>query len=347
MHACLCRNVRASCRIRTNDPEITNHVLWPTELKRRNRKTRPLYRAEDGAQTRDPQLGRLVLYQLSYFRSISPLGSHKLVLCLSQLWAGTDSNRRSRKATDLQSARFNHLPTYPLYEIKPHISSCCDPHRIQTCNLLIRSQMLYSVELAGQHLTEKWGGRWRIRTADPLLVRQTLWTSWAKRPHFFIVQSVNFKRLSTELRSYSGSFFYSFCGCCFPKANAKVRTISDVTKSFQHFFCTFLWVLPYVVHIQRQCLFFLQRGFPISAVCSAVQCNIPSRRPAQPSLPSCIRRASVWGLYVVSDDASPRLSWKAYFRIEMLLTKAATATSAARISVIVSIIQTFLVTLIN
>gem|GEM_PF-2915802 len=26
----------ASCRIRTNDPEITNHVLWPTELKRQN-----------------------------------------------------------------------------------------------------------------------------------------------------------------------------------------------------------------------------------------------------------------------------------------------------------------------
>ena len=25
---------RASCRIRTNAPEITNHVLWPTELKR-------------------------------------------------------------------------------------------------------------------------------------------------------------------------------------------------------------------------------------------------------------------------------------------------------------------------
>ncbi len=27
--------IGASCRIRTNDPEITNHVLWPTELKRR------------------------------------------------------------------------------------------------------------------------------------------------------------------------------------------------------------------------------------------------------------------------------------------------------------------------
>ena len=26
--------LRASCRIRTNDPEITNHVLWPAELKR-------------------------------------------------------------------------------------------------------------------------------------------------------------------------------------------------------------------------------------------------------------------------------------------------------------------------
>ena len=56
------------------------------------------FRAEDEAQTRDPQLGRLMLYQLSYFRI---------------LWAGTDSNCRSREATDLQSARFNHLPTYP------------------------------------------------------------------------------------------------------------------------------------------------------------------------------------------------------------------------------------------
>ena len=33
----------ASCRIRTNDPEITNHVLWPTELKRREGSL--LYRA--------------------------------------------------------------------------------------------------------------------------------------------------------------------------------------------------------------------------------------------------------------------------------------------------------------
>ncbi len=31
----------------------------------------PFLRAEDGAQTRDPQLGRLMLYQLSYFRNFS------------------------------------------------------------------------------------------------------------------------------------------------------------------------------------------------------------------------------------------------------------------------------------
>ena len=66
-------------------------------------------RAEDGAQTRDPQLGRLVLYQLSYFRNFILISSNRV----PHLWAGTDSNRRSRKATDLQSARFNHLPTYP------------------------------------------------------------------------------------------------------------------------------------------------------------------------------------------------------------------------------------------
>ena len=35
LSADLSLHFRASCRIRTNDPEITNHVLWPTELKRR------------------------------------------------------------------------------------------------------------------------------------------------------------------------------------------------------------------------------------------------------------------------------------------------------------------------
>ena len=32
---------------------------------------RGLLRAEDGTQTRDPQLGRLMLYRLSYFRIVA------------------------------------------------------------------------------------------------------------------------------------------------------------------------------------------------------------------------------------------------------------------------------------
>ncbi len=41
-----------------------------TELKQQHF----LLRAEDGAQTRDPQLGRLVLYRLSYFRISKRVG---------------------------------------------------------------------------------------------------------------------------------------------------------------------------------------------------------------------------------------------------------------------------------
>ena len=45
-------------------------------------------------------------------------------------------------------------------------------------------------QISDQHKTKKplknWvaygSGSWRIRTADPLLVRQMLWTSWAKLP---------------------------------------------------------------------------------------------------------------------------------------------------------------------
>ena len=42
--------------------------------------------AENGTRTRDPDLGKVVLYQLSYFR----------VLAL-WLWAQMDSNHRSRR----------------------------------------------------------------------------------------------------------------------------------------------------------------------------------------------------------------------------------------------------------
>ena len=42
-------------------------------------------RAENGTQTRDPQLGRLMLYQLSYFR-----------IFIFYTWAVMDSNHRRR-----------------------------------------------------------------------------------------------------------------------------------------------------------------------------------------------------------------------------------------------------------
>ena len=49
-----------------------NQIVLKEEILNANCLTfRILLRAEDGAQTRDPQLGRLMLYQLSYFRNFS------------------------------------------------------------------------------------------------------------------------------------------------------------------------------------------------------------------------------------------------------------------------------------
>mgnify|MGYP006874324339 CR=1 FL=1 len=64
--------------------------------------------AEDEAQTRDPQLGRLMLYQLSYFRKQSPFSFMSEVL-----WAKMDSNHRRYKPADLQSAPFGHSGIRP------------------------------------------------------------------------------------------------------------------------------------------------------------------------------------------------------------------------------------------
>ena len=51
------------------------------QQKRPAEKQQVLHGAENGTQTRDPQLGRLVLYRLSYFRS---------------MWGEQDSNLRRR-----------------------------------------------------------------------------------------------------------------------------------------------------------------------------------------------------------------------------------------------------------
>ena len=67
--------------------------------------------AEDEARTRDIQLGRLTLYQLSYFR-----------VCREKeiWWAVMDSNHRRRTPADLQSAPFGHSGNYPCFENRSH-----------------------------------------------------------------------------------------------------------------------------------------------------------------------------------------------------------------------------------
>ena len=61
-----------------------------------------IQRAENGTQTRDPQLGRLVLYQLSYFRKTSTE-------------VGGDGFEPPKASpADLQSAPFGHSGNHPL-----------------------------------------------------------------------------------------------------------------------------------------------------------------------------------------------------------------------------------------
>ena len=59
-------------------------------------------RAEDGAQTRDPQLGRLMLYQLSYFRILA-----KVVTLI----VGKDGFEPPKS----KDSRFTVCPIWPLW----------------------------------------------------------------------------------------------------------------------------------------------------------------------------------------------------------------------------------------
>ena len=85
-------------------------------------------RAENGAQTRDPQLGRLVLYQLSYVRNRLPI----------RKWVVMDSNHRSRKTTDLQSAPFGRSGNHPLKKKFRYSLTC---HQI-ACDLVLFLSLL-------------------------------------------------------------------------------------------------------------------------------------------------------------------------------------------------------------
>ena len=63
--------------------------------------------AGDGNRTRDPELGRLALYHLSYSRASCPSSSSVVE------WRGEDSNLRRHSPADLQSAPFGHSGTSP------------------------------------------------------------------------------------------------------------------------------------------------------------------------------------------------------------------------------------------
>ena len=83
------------------------------------------------------------------------------------------------------------------------------------------------------------GGRWRIRTADPLLVRQTLWTSWAKRPKAFAVGIGRLLLLPASLVRCL-KVAPSLSREVFPlKSDAKVESFFELCKCFAkkfHFF---------------------------------------------------------------------------------------------------------------
>ena len=101
-----------------------------------------IYGAEDEVRTRDLQLGRLSLYQLSYFRITCLLSllsedssdkersvprsylrfadlpdrSQIVLVNHKDLWARMDSNHRTPKRTDLQSVAVGHLATCPSFK---------------------------------------------------------------------------------------------------------------------------------------------------------------------------------------------------------------------------------------
>ena len=99
--------------------------------QKRNKKERvhrndvpSLFRAEDEAQTRDPQLGRLMLYQLSYFRKNILYQSHPFPRAVFRRHPGpSNSNRHSVflvgsdgfEPPKAYASRFTVCPIWPLW----------------------------------------------------------------------------------------------------------------------------------------------------------------------------------------------------------------------------------------
>ncbi len=79
-------------------------------------------RAENGAQTRDPQLGRLVLYQLSYFRKLKE-------------WVVMDSNHRRHSQQIYSLPHLATLVTTLIFFLEPLVGFEPTTPRLQiTCS---------------------------------------------------------------------------------------------------------------------------------------------------------------------------------------------------------------------
>ena len=71
-------------------------------------------RAENGAQTRDPQLGRLVLYRLSYFRELTTTSATVIFVCGSR-WIRT---------TEGENQQIYSLPHLAALEYSQYLFQC-------------------------------------------------------------------------------------------------------------------------------------------------------------------------------------------------------------------------------
>ncbi len=159
--------------------------------------TRCCVGAEDEAQTRDPQLGRLMLYQLSYFRKNTVVGvkraspgdrmSRTFAVPNGFWWEVMDSNHRRRTPADLQSAPFGHSGNFP-YTVPASQGSRGDSARAPK-----RRCPGYRVRRLGIRAD---GG---IRTHDQLITNQLLWPTELHRQNSpFWIAKVGIKNVSTK-----------------------------------------------------------------------------------------------------------------------------------------------------
>jgi hypothetical protein len=104
-------------------------------------------RAGDEIRTRDIQLGRLMLYQLSYSRLepvAAPVAGFRKNGSVTEWWGEQDSNLRSCEAADLQSAPVGRLGISPWSAYGANGGT-------RTPDRLITNQLLYQLSYIGMY----------------------------------------------------------------------------------------------------------------------------------------------------------------------------------------------------